>query len=178
MSTLRESDFVGLERVGIPREWTVLAEIERVTDSEARRNFGIVGSGDMSGLLFPYFNPQTCRRVSARLRRDNPEVIDGKVKRKYVCPFGDRRHVYFPPGAIEVLEDNAVPIILVEAEKSALALMAWASRVRRKYLPIAMGAVTDGVDGSGRNRMPTESTSMNMAFSPICSAPRTDVPSS
>ena len=47
--------------------------------------------------------------------------------------------LYFPPGCGELLQDPTVPIILVEAEKSALALTALAQRVRSKYLAVAMG---------------------------------------
>lgn len=139
ITNLRSSDLSIFERLGIPSELLVLAGVERVTDREAREKYGIMGSGDMSGIAFPYVDPSDGRRKTARIRRDNPEIEAGQPKRKYVSAYGDRRHLYFPPGARELLADPAVPIILVEAEKSALALTAFAQRTGRKCLPVAMG---------------------------------------
>jgi hypothetical protein len=126
-------------RIGIPVELLAWAGIERVTDHEARERYGITGSGDMSGIAFPYVGPRDGRRITARVRRDNPEIEAGQPKRKYISAFGDRRHLYFPPGCREQLEDPTIPIVLVEAEKSSLALTAFAQRAGRKYLAIAMG---------------------------------------
>jgi Domain of unknown function (DUF3854) len=136
---LHDTDVSTFRRLGIPTELLVLACIERVTDQVARDKYGISGSGDMSGLVFPYVDPCNGRRKTARVRRDNPEIEAGKPKRKYVSAHGDRRHLYFPPGSAELLADQTVRIILVEAEKSALALTAFAQRMGRKFLPVAMG---------------------------------------
>jgi hypothetical protein len=153
---LRESDLSTFARLRIPIELLVLAGVERVTDQEAREKFGIAGSGDMSGIVFPYLDPCNGRRTTARVRRDNPEIEAGRTKRKYILPFGDRRHLYFPPGSADLLADPTIPIILVEAEKSSLALTAFAQRAGRKYLSIAMGGCwgwrgrigkQDGADG-------------------------------
>jgi hypothetical protein len=80
----------------------------------------------MRGIVFPYFSPVTGRRVTARLRRDNPEIEDGKEKDKYISAYGDGRHLYFPPGSAAKLEQSDIPIALVESEKASLALTAWA----------------------------------------------------
>ena len=129
-------------RLGIPPELLERAGIVRVTDRQAREEFGIRGSGDMAGVAFPYFDPETMangrRRNYVRIRRDYPEIEGGKEKKKYVAPYGDRKHFYFPP-IPEFFADATVPIVLVEAEKSALALTAWAARIGRKILPIGMG---------------------------------------
>ncbi len=98
-----------------------------------------MASRDMSGIVFPYFDPVTSQRVTARLRRDNPEIEDGKAKNKYISAYADRRHLYFVPGSGDLLRDTAVPIVLVEAEKSALALTAWAERAGRKQLAVGLG---------------------------------------
>jgi hypothetical protein len=73
-----------------------------------------------------------------RIRRDHPDIEYGKEKKKYVAPYGDRKHLYFPPRP-ELFADASTPIVLVEAEKSALALTAWAERTERKLLVLAMG---------------------------------------
>jgi hypothetical protein len=136
---LADSDLNLFARLGILKELLALAGVERVTDREARDRYGITGLGDMSGIVFPYIDPRDGRRKTARLRRDNPEIEAGQPKRKYLSAHGDRRHLYFPPGSEKLLADPTVPIILVEAEKSSLALTAFAQRVERKYVPIAMG---------------------------------------
>jgi hypothetical protein len=137
--TLLDSDLLMFKKLGIPTDLLVLAGIERVTDQVAREKYGISGTGHMAGILFPYLDPRDGRRTTARLRRDNPEIEAGQPKRKYVSAFGDRRRLYFPPGCRELLQDPTVPVVLVEAEKSSLALTAFAERVGRKFLAIAMG---------------------------------------
>lgn len=139
LSTLTAADLQAFSRLGIHAELLVQAGIERVTDHDAREKYGIRGYGDCAGIVFPYFDPGNGRRRTARLRRDNPEIENGKPKNKYISAYGDRRHLYLVPGCADLLRDIAVPIVLVEAEKSALALTAWAERTGRKILPVAMG---------------------------------------
>jgi hypothetical protein len=141
-ANLREADLAGFARLRIPPELLAEAGVCRVTDAEARDVYGIRGGGDMSGIAFPYFEPSTMsngrRRWYVRIRRDHPNLEDGKEKKKYVAPYGDRKHLYFPPRP-ELFADASTPIVLVEAEKSALALTAWAERTGRKLLALAMG---------------------------------------
>lgn len=136
---LCDLDLATFTRLGIPSDILVRAGVERVTDHEARYKYGITGSGDMSGIVFPYVDPKDGLRKTARVRRDNPEIDAGELKRKYLSAFGDRRHLYFPPDSSELLSDPSVPIVFVEAEKSSLALTAWANRRGQKLLAIAMG---------------------------------------
>jgi hypothetical protein len=138
-SKLGAADIEVFTHLGIPSDLIARAGVERVTDQEAREQYGIIGYGDRAGIIFPYFDPVDGQRRTTRLRRDNPEIEDGKPKNKYISAYGDRRHLYFVPGCADLLRDNAVPIVLVEAEKSALTLTAWAERTSRKILPAAMG---------------------------------------
>lgn len=142
MSGLRTADLAMFAKLGIPEELLRQAGVERVTDKEARENYGIRGGGDMAGIAFPYYAPATMangkRRWYVRIRRDFPETENGQPKRKYMAPYGDRKHLYFPP-VPALFADVAVPIILVEAEKSSLALTAWMGRTGSKVLPIALG---------------------------------------
>jgi hypothetical protein len=146
-------------RIGVPIDLLETARIERVSDRNARERFGIQGpaSRDMAGLVFPYYSHITRQRVTARVRRDHPEIENGRPKNKYVSPYGDPRHLYFPPGAAEKLKSPEMPIVLVEAEKSALALTSWSARVGMELLAIGMGGCwswrgrigrTDSADGS------------------------------
>ena len=83
---LREADLAGFARLRIPPELLAEAGVCRVTDAEARDVYGILGSGDMSGIAFPYFAPEALmrgerRRNYVRIRRDRLEVEDGKGRR-------------------------------------------------------------------------------------------------
>jgi putative DNA primase/helicase len=136
---LTEQDLKMFNTLGIPQALVEAARIERVDDHEARE-YGFTNCGDMRGIVFPYFVPsENGHRVTARLRRDHPEIENGKPKKKYVSPYGDRRHLYFPPGARELIADLNVPIALIESEKAALALLAWSERVEKKILPVGLG---------------------------------------
>lgn len=138
---LAPSDLAAFERLGIGVELLAEAHVQRVTDAEARALYGITGSAtkDMSGVVFPYFSLATGKRVTARVRRDNPEIEAGKDRNKYISAYGDRKHLYFPPDAAIKLRNPETPIVLVEAEKSSLALTAWAERTGANLLPVAMG---------------------------------------
>lgn len=139
IATLTASDLATFARLGIPQDLLRQAQVERVSDHDARERFGILGHGDKGGIIFPHLDPETGRRVTARLRRDNPEIEAGRPKNKYVSAFGDRRQLYFPPDCNRLLKDQAVPILFIEAEKSCLALYAWAARMAREYVPVGMG---------------------------------------
>ena len=138
-STLTARDLAAFGKLRISRDLLGLAQVRRVTDFEARNDFGISGQGDMDGILFPY--TQQCDRWNCRLRRDHCEIENGKPVRKYIAPFGDTRHLYFPPGTGRVLENPRTAIVIVEAEKSSLAITAWAMRTGAadQFLAIATG---------------------------------------
>lgn len=130
---LRACDYEMFAALRIPRELVEEAGVVRVTDREAREEFGFRGNGDLSGIVFQYFDPSTLlngrRRWYARLRLDFPE--DG---RKYLGPFSDRKHLF----AIAP-DDGETPIVLVEAEKSVFSLDAWSKRTGRKIYPLGLG---------------------------------------
>jgi hypothetical protein len=136
--TLRSDDLERFHKLGIPEELLTRAGIRRVTDQEARQDFGLTGMGDNSGIVFPYLDAEGVRRT-CRLRRDNPEIDNGKPIRKYLAPYGDRRHLYVVRGDHPLALDQNIPVVLIEAEKSALALRAWADRNNRELFPMAMG---------------------------------------
>jgi len=142
VARLAPADLDAFIRLGITADLLSKARVHRVTDSQAREVYGITGSAtkDMSGLVFPYFSIATGKRVTARVRRDNPEIEAGKEKDKYLSAYGDRKHLYFPPDAAIKLRNSETVIVLVEAEKSSLALTAWAERTgTANLLPVAMG---------------------------------------
>jgi Protein of unknown function (DUF3631)/Domain of unknown function (DUF3854) len=140
INKLTDADVESFSRLGIPIGLLQQAGVGRVSNEEAREKFGFNGSGDRAGIVFPYNDPITGVRHTARLRRDHPDIVNGKAKNKYISAWGDHKHLYFvAPGCAELVHDATVPALLVEGEKSALALTAWAARNARKLLPIAMG---------------------------------------
>src|SRR5271165_1087029 len=138
---LTPDDLASFQSLGIPPELLAQARWHRVSDREARADYGITASvtADLSGIVFPYFHLVTGRRVTARLRRDNPEIEAGKEKNKYLSAYGDHKHLYFPPGAAAKLQDADCPVVLVEAEKGCLALTAWAKRRGVDLLAVGLG---------------------------------------
>lgn len=138
------ADVAAFARYRISPQLLEAAGVKRVTDAEARQLLHLQPlppERKLDGILFPYSWPQTGAPVYYRVRRDHPDVgKDNKPEAKYLCSNGgSRRSLYYPPGAKDLLRDESVPIMLVEAEKSALALTEWATRTGRKLLPIAMG---------------------------------------
>jgi putative DNA primase/helicase len=135
---LTDFDLTMFAKIRVPPELLLQAKIQRVDDREARDLLALNGTyGRMDGIYFPYFSWQTGFRVAARVRRDHPEIENGKPRRKYMAGYGDRRHLYFPPDAKELIGDSSLPICLVEAEKSVLAIAAWGIRTGTRILPIA-----------------------------------------
>jgi hypothetical protein len=118
----------------IPLEFILATGAHRGTHEEARDVYGIKGTGSFAGIVIPYFDLQTGRRTTCRLRRDSYPAGEGK----YRSPFGDRSHLYLPlgdetkPGGPELtafirelLDDPKTEIALVEAEKSSWSMTVW-----------------------------------------------------
>lgn len=115
--------------------------VRRVDDVTAREALALGKSryGDMGGVVYPYFIPGQASPVTHRLRRDHPEIENGKPKNKYLSGYGDRRHLYFAARKVALLAVVAASVIIVESEKAALATFESAQRTGRDVLPIALG---------------------------------------
>jgi hypothetical protein len=137
-ASLTGADRAMFNRIGVDSELLARAGIKRVTDLEAREEFGLNGTGNNAGIVFPYLDAAAIRRT-CRLRRDHPDIEDGKPVKKYLAPYGDRRHAYIIPGDHALGQEMGIPVLLVEAEKSAVALRACADRTGRRLLPLALG---------------------------------------
>ena len=59
MNTFTAADRAMFESLRIPLELVERAGVGRVTDGQARAEFGIRGGGDMAGIAYPYFDPET-----------------------------------------------------------------------------------------------------------------------
>src|ERR1700751_5080200 len=138
---LLQHDVEMFGKLGILPELLDRAGIVRVTDRQAREEYGITGDGDMAGIAYPYWQPATMmngserKRWYVRIRRDTP---DADRKKKYVAPYADRRPFYFPPCPDWFVDADAA-VCLVEADPSALSLLAWCERVGGKLVPVAIG---------------------------------------
>jgi len=152
-TSLTEADREHFQRFGISFDTAQTEEIRRVTDAEARQH-GFTHTGDLSGLVFIYRDPRTDHKVTSRLRRDHPEIENGREKNKYIAPYGDRRHLFFPRHALPLLENKNVPVVLVEAEKSALAMLEWSKRTGWEILPVAMGGCWGWRGRDGKAELP------------------------
>jgi DNA-binding CsgD family transcriptional regulator len=143
VAELNAADLEMFDRFRIGAALVAYAQVHRVTDAEARHHgfsLAIQAAADLSGIVFPYLHPLNGHAATSRLRRDLPERDPaGKVQNKYLSPHGDNRHLYFPPGSQPLLADTSVPVVIVEAEKSALALAALAERCGRRMLALATG---------------------------------------
>src|SRR5438093_606799 len=103
-------------RLGIPPELLEAAGVRRVTHEQARDDCGIRYRSDhLEGIWYPNVDPERKDVRGGRVRRDHPEVnSDGKPIAKYVAP-PDRHYLFFPPGAISLLSDTSIAVVLVEA---------------------------------------------------------------
>jgi putative DNA primase/helicase len=148
MSELTPNDLELFARFRIAPGLLALAGVCRVTDREAREDFGISAGSehDLAGIVFPYAGGNG-HRATCRLRRDFVPVNEkGRPAAKYLSPKGDSRHAYVLSS--DMLQDVDTPALIVEAEKSVLAITAWAQRTGRKILPIGLG----GADGWSAKR--------------------------
>jgi hypothetical protein len=111
-----------------------------------RELLGIHGrSGqDLSGIVFPYRDPRDGRTLGHRVRLD-VVLADGQ---KYLSEQGCRA-LFFGPICPDELNDTSIHVAVVEAEKSALALSAFAVRSNYKLLTIAAGGVWGFLRNSG-----------------------------
>lgn len=134
---LTHSDLAQHQALGIDASVLREAKVGRVTSNEARA-LGIQWGGDLAGVVYPRVDPCSRAVVGYRVRRDTPEIADGKPRNKYLSSR-DPHRLYLTCVAEPLLADTTVPIVIVESEKSALMLASVARRTARDLCPIATG---------------------------------------
>lgn len=127
-----------LDAFRVPYELIQRAGLRRVKNDAAwKEGFYLKGKPrpDLTGWVFPYKNHEGVE-YTARLRRDYPSDDS-----KYVLKLHAPRLLYWPPGALEKLTapDSKTFALLVESEKAALAITAWAERTGWDWVAVAMG---------------------------------------
>jgi hypothetical protein len=149
-SSLTNSDLQGLESSFITPELTQQSGLFRVDSAEGARIVGREGKrGDYAGIVIPYLMPGSNQPREYRLRRDSPEYrkqADGSIKEvgKYLSPPSSRNLAYFVPGTLpEWLEDENLPIAIVEGEKKTIALyrLAFHDSASPRFLPVGLAGV-------------------------------------
>jgi P4 family phage/plasmid primase-like protien len=131
------------EKLGIPKSLIDEAGVHHVTDAEARGprwRLKARPSKKLDMQLFPYPDPHQPDEpvVGCRGRLDNPSEGEGKYHGSSKSQH--QRILYYPPNAAPRLKAKSTTLILVEAEKSVLALEAFARRTKRtELLPLGMG---------------------------------------
>jgi hypothetical protein len=140
------------------------AGVRSVTDAEARETLGINGqsTAELAGILFPYLSPITGERIGGRIRLDHLLPDDSG---KYISEPGCH-HLFFPPHVGNSLRDIRVPLVIVEAEKSALALRALADRAGQPMLPMAIGGCWGWRRKTGKRVLPDGGTEPETGPSP------------
>jgi|CZKY01.1.fsa_nt_gi predicted P-loop ATPase len=139
MSALTRDDLAMFAKIRVGKELLTQAGIVRVDDREGRKFLSMNGKpGRFEGVLIPNLCPATGNKRGYVIRRDHPDMENGKPKNKYMSSYGDRPHVYFAPGSKELIEDAGVPVVIVEAQKSVLAITESSRRTGKRILPVGI----------------------------------------
>jgi hypothetical protein len=125
--TLLPEHITDLARSGITPETAAVNGIFTVTDPHMLGTFlgwkGPAKDG-VPAMVIPYFTPDRKPTGYGRVKPTNPRTTKDGRKVKYEVPLGLSPRLYVPAGVTpEVLADPNVPIIFVEGEKKAIALV-------------------------------------------------------
>jgi hypothetical protein len=120
---LTSADLKSLAARWIDRGIAQAQLLRRVPSIEGARVIGKNGAGDFAGLLIPNVWPGTDYIREYRLRRDHPEVENGKEKRRYLSPPGRGNLLYFAVGTDPAWpRDPQMALIITEGEFKTIAL--------------------------------------------------------
>lgn len=163
---LEGRDYHDLAARWIDRATADAAMLRRVADHEGREHLG-QPKRDCSGVFIPYFTPGIPLMRAFRIRRDHPEVENGKPSGKYLTPSGQRNCLYFLPGTeTAALADTALPIIITEGEFKTMALahLAYHHVTAARFLSVGVpgvwnwkGTIGTATDSRGQ-RVPEKGT--------------------
>jgi hypothetical protein len=159
---LDETDYAALTDSWITRDIADAAMLRRVDEQQGREVIGHKSSRNCAGILFTYYLPDESGPVNYRLRRDQPDLVQGKngelkEKGKYLGAPGAMNRLYFPPGlTLDHLADVKTPIAIVEGEKKALASWRLANYGSEKprFIPVAIPGVWSWLGRIGKTAGP------------------------
>ena len=99
------------------------AFVRTLTSAEGADLIGGKTTGDYSGIGIPIIDPGTDFVREWRVRRDHPDIENGRPKAKYMAPPGRGNMLYFVPGTQpQWLSQPNLPVWLVEGEFKAISL--------------------------------------------------------
>jgi hypothetical protein len=156
-SPLEERDHRALENRWINRELAERMHIRRVDSFTGAELMGKNGSGRYEGLIIPYVAPGDHHVREYRLKRDHPEIENGKPKNKYLSPPGRGNMLYFPIGTDPAwLTDADLPLIITEGEFKTIALYRLAhhnlgdAAEKPLFLPVGISGVWNWYGTTGK----------------------------
>jgi len=156
-------DYASLSARWIDRQTADTALLRRVDCQTGSTILGRNSYGHWEGIAIPYVMPGESRVRDFRIRRDHPEIENGKPRQKYVAPPGRGNMLYFLPGTdLALLADATLPVVITEGEFKVLALARAAALSpdnaghRPPFLPVGVsgvwnwrGTIGKKTDGTG-----------------------------
>ena len=117
-----QADLAAFERLRIPPELLTGAHVRRVTDSEAREQYGITGplTKGMSGIVFPYFSIVTGAVLRHGCAATTPKSRMARKRTSTSPPMATANTSISRPAPPPNCKMHDTLLVLVEAEKSAL----------------------------------------------------------
>ena len=143
---LTAEDFEALAARWIDRRTAKQQFLRRVNAIDGSAAIGRNGAGDFSGMLIPNVWPGTDYIREYRLRRDHPDLENGKAVRRYMAPPGRGNLLYFPVGTDPAwLADRQLPLVITEGEFKTIALALAAQHARQAGTPRFLASGLSGV---------------------------------
>lgn len=140
------ADFEALAARWIDEETAKQQLLRRVDAIDGSAAIGRNGAGAFSGLLIPNVWPGSDYIREYRLRRDHPDIENGKPARKYMAPPGRGNLLYFPVGTDPAwLADPQLPLVITEGEFKTIALARAARHGQQITKPRFLAAGLAGV---------------------------------
>jgi putative DNA primase/helicase len=119
---LTSRDLAALGKRWIDRTTAQRQYLRRVNSLEGAEAIGKNGAGDYSGVLIANIWPGSDYIREYRLRRDHPDIENGKPK-KYLAPPGRGNLLYFAVGTDPAwLSNTQLPLVITEGEFKTIAL--------------------------------------------------------
>ena len=143
---LTAADFEALDARWIDQQTAKEQFLRRVSALDGSAAIGRNGAGDFSGVLIPNVWPGSDYIREYRLRRDHPDIDNGKLLRKYMSPSGRGNLLYFPVGTDPAwLTDPQLPLVITEGEFKTVALARAARHNRQVGTPRFLAVGLPGV---------------------------------
>lgn len=119
-NNLNKNDIKNLKSSFISYAQIKQAGIFRIDDIEGAEIVGRKPNANTNyaGLVYPYIFPDNKQKTQSRLRLDEPQGENGKIK--YLTYPGTRNMLYFIPGVeVKDLKNPLLPLIIAEGEKKS-----------------------------------------------------------